>query len=190
MRQLPKVGRRIAAIVLLGGAIASLGTLIVNPLVTYLAGMQERIANERVLLARLAALAAQDREARDLGRRQTEMNADGAFLEGDSEAIQLANLQSLVGAIAANNGLRVRSARTLPARERGELHLIGVHIQLQAEIGPLQKTLHDIESKRPFLFIDAVQISLLSGGEAMEPNAMLDARLDVFGAVLRKKREW
>jgi hypothetical protein len=189
MRQRPKAVRRIAAILLLSGAVASLGTLIVNPLVTYLAGAQERIANERVLLGRLTALAAQDREARDLGRRRTEMTAEGEFLEGDSEAVQLANLQSLVGAIAAKNGLRVRSARTLPARERGELHLIGVHIQLHAEIGPLQKTLHDIESKRPFLFIDAVQIILLSGGEAMEPNAMLEARLDVFGAVLRK-REW
>jgi hypothetical protein len=189
MRQLPRAVRRIAAILLLGGVVASIGVLIVNPLVVYLAGVRERIANERVMLARFTALAAQEREARELGRRRAEINADSEFVEGNSEAIQLASLQSLLAAITANNGLRVRSARTLPARERGELRLIGVRIQLHAEIGPLQRTLHEIEAKRPFLIIEAVQISQLSGGDGADPVGLLEARLDVFGAVLRK-REW
>jgi hypothetical protein len=189
MRQLPTAVRQLAAIVLLGGLLASIGALIVNPLVTYLADVQERMANERVLLARFNARAAQEREALELERRRAEMNADGEFLEGDSVAIQLANLQSLLATIAAANSIRVRSARTLPVRERGELRLAGVRVEFHAELGPLRKTLHDIEAKRPFLFIEAVQISHLSGGEGAEPGAMLDARLDVFGAVLRT-REW
>lgn len=188
MRQLPTAVRQLAAIVLLGGVVASIGTLIAHPM-AYLADVQARIATARVLLAGFAALATPEREVRELERRRAETNLDGEFLEGETEAIQLANLQSLLAAIAAAQSLRVRSARTLPARERSGLRLLGVRIQLHAEIGPLQKTLHDIEAKRPLLIIEAVQISHVSGGEAADPSLILDARLDVFGAALRRMHE-
>jgi hypothetical protein len=187
MRRLPKTVRQVAALALLCVVFAIIAAQIASPLVTYLTDVQERIANERELLSRFTALAAQEGKARELQRRRSEMNADEEFLEGESEAIKLANLQSLLAAIAANNGLRVHSARTLPAHERGELRVIGVRIQLQAEMGPIQKTVHEIEAKRPFLFIDAAQLSLLPGGQATGAGAMLDARLDVFGAVLRRR---
>jgi hypothetical protein len=187
MRHLPKSGRRLAAIALLVGVIVGVGRIIVNPLVAQLAGVRERIASERALLARFAALAAQEKEARELERRLADMSVDGDYLAGESEAIKLAHLQSLLTDTVATNGLRVHSARTLPARERGELRLVGVRIQLHAEIGPIQRTLHEIEAKRPFLFIEAVQISRSSRAEADETGAMLEAQLDVFGAVLRKR---
>jgi hypothetical protein len=187
MRRIPKPLRQLAAVCLLGGVIAGVGALIANPLLTHLADVQERIANERVVLAGFAALAARESEARELERRLAEMDPDSEFLAGESEAIKLANLQSLLAATAAANGLRVRSARTLPARERGELRLVGVRIQFHAQIAPIQKTLHEIEAKRPFLFIEALQISPLSGAGADEPGAMLDTRVDVFGAVMRKR---
>jgi hypothetical protein len=50
MQRLPKPVRQLTAIVLFVGAVAGLGTLIVNPLMTHLADVQERIANERVLI--------------------------------------------------------------------------------------------------------------------------------------------
>jgi hypothetical protein len=187
MRHLPKSGRRLAAIALLVGVIVGVGRIIVNPLVTHLADVREQIASERALLARFAALAAQEKEARELERRLADMSVDGDYLAGESEAIKLAHLQSLLTDTVATNGLRVHSARTLPARERGELRLVGVRIQLHAEIGPIQRTLHEIEAKRPFLFIEAVQISRFSRAEADETGAMLEAQLDVFGAVLRKR---
>jgi hypothetical protein len=186
MRRLAKPVRQIAALALVGAVVAIIAALIAGPLLTYLSDVQERIANERLLLSRFTALATLEGEARELQRRRAELNADGEFLDGESEAIKLANLQSMLAAIAAKHGLRVHSARTLPAHERGELRLVGVRIQLHAELGPIQKTLHEIEAKRPFLFVEAAQISLLSGGEAAEAGTMLDARFDVFGAVLRK----
>ncbi|HZA00988.1 MAG TPA: type II secretion system protein GspM [Hyphomicrobiaceae bacterium] len=186
MRRLPKPLRQIAALALLGGVVAIIAALIASPMVTYLSDVQERIANERLLLSRFTALAAHEDDGRELQRRRAELNADGEFLEGESEAIKLANLQSMLAAIAANNGLRVHSARTLPAHERGKVRLIGVRVQLHADMARIQKTLHDIEGKRPLLFIEAAQISHLSGGDTAEAGAMLDARFDVFGAVMRK----
>ena len=121
--------------------------------------------------------------------QQTKLaKASGVFIEGESESIRLAALQSKLSAIAGANGVKLRSARNLPSRDKNELRLVGVQLQLMAPLDKLQKILLEIEQHKPSLFVDSLQISPGSPARSVDDEVgMLDARFDVYAVESRQK---
>jgi Type II secretion system (T2SS), protein M subtype b len=186
---LSKPLRQIFAVSLLALVLAGLGLLIVAPVLAHITDLKERIDQERMMAGRLLDLVS-DESGRLGMEQQTKLaRTAGYFMEGESEPIRLAMLQSSLSAIATSQGIKLRSARNLPARERNELRLLGVQLQLIAPIDRLQKILLDIEQHKPSLIVDQIQITPLTFSRAQDDDqtGLLDVRLDVFAIESKQK---
>ena len=109
--QVSKPIRQVAAVGLLLLAVLLLATLVVGPMIERFDNVRERIATEREMLGRLSAATAREAGTRDAG--QDAAAASAAFLKGESEAIQLAELQAHLKDIAAAQGDLRRNPQVL-----------------------------------------------------------------------------
>ncbi len=117
------------------------------------------------------------------GARAEELKQAGVFIEGESESIRLAALQSQLADIMAQNGVKARSTRGLPQQERHNLKLVGAQLQIVVPIATLQKILLDLEAHRPVLLVDLLQVTpaSMTGVSTEDASAgLLDARFDVY----------
>ena len=186
---LSKPMRRLLAVGLLAMVLGALGLLVVAPLWAHVADLKDRIQQERMMASRLAVLANDNVAKQTLEQQMKAAKAAGLFIEGESESIRLAALQSNLSSIAAANGIKLRSSRNLPGREKNELHMVGVQLQLVAPIEKLQKILFDIEQSKPTLFVDTLQVTplVLSRVADDDQPGLLDARFEVFAVETRQK---
>jgi hypothetical protein len=186
---LPVFLRRALAVALLALVLAGGWLLVARPILAERADLDERILEKRQLLGRYqAALATKaGQSAPSTGAAQPQ-----AFLEGESEAIALANLQAMLAGLVSDSGARLRSARTLPARDRSDVRFIGTQLQLSGNIDAVQRLIHAIETRVPYLIVEGLQIVPTSAASGEVPASgttgpQLDARIDVIGALARGK---
>lgn len=183
MPAISKPVRQFAAVSLLIAAVLALYGLLIDPMWRHFSGVRERIAEERILLGRLSAAAGRQIEASQIERMADSVPVSRLVLKGDTEAIQLASLQSIVGEAAAKRGIRIASARALPAIEVDGQRLLGVRFDVRSEIGALQSLLHGIEASEPLLIVHGLQIrGAGSNAAAADQPALLDASVSIFGA--------
>lgn len=189
MQRLSQPGRQFAAIALLAVALGLVALVMVVPFTARVAGLREQVEAQRVLLGRFVEVAAQESQAAEYDRIGRSALDSGAYLKGESEALIAAGLQTVLAELAAANRVRFHSTRALPGRERDEARLIGVRVQFNAEIEQVRALLYRIETHRPFLFVEALQIQPVSPYSQRDPEqaGVLDVRLDVFGAISGKK---
>src|SRR5262245_53115215 len=181
--------RRFAAVALLLAALALAALLTVVPLSARVAQLREEIETERTLLGRFAAIAARESETAELDRAGRAALESGAYLKGESEALTAAGLQATLAQLAAANRIRFASTRALPPRDQDATRLIGVSVQFKAEIEQLRALLFRLESYRPFLFVEGLQVRPVSPFSQRDPqlNGVLDVRLDIYGALPGKR---
>lgn len=169
-------------LVLLGG----LYFIAVAPLLDFYAQRQQRLEDGRMLLPRLQATAVALPELR---ARVAELRAAArtrkVTLDGASDAIASANLQSRIDGFATSIGATIGSTESLPPETRDGYRRIGLRFALSGPYATLVKLLAQLEAATPPLIIDNLQIhgvlrrpGLPQGGEA-EPD--LDAGFDVYG---------
>jgi hypothetical protein len=169
--------------------VAGLAMTTVVPLTSRVAELREEVEAERIVLGRFAAVAARRGETAEYERIGRAALESGTYLKGESEALVAAGLQTTLAQLAAAGRVRFASTRALPPRERDTMRLIGVSVQFKAEIDQLRALLFRIESHRPFLFVEGLQVRPVSPFSQSSPelNGLLDVRLDVFGAPPGKK---
>ena len=187
--RLAKPIRQLLAVALLLLVAAAVVSLTVVPLYARISDLDDRIQQERITLGRLSALGQDEGAARELDSLAAAARSKGMFLEGESESIRMANLQSLLAEIIAANGVKPRSIRNLPARDRNELRMLGVQLQLVATIEDLRKILVAIEEQRRVLIVEQMQVAPLTGtwiGNE-DQKGTLDIRFDIFGVEGRQK---
>ncbi len=121
-----------------------------------------------VLRARLAALATRAR-----ARKMT--------LDGASDAIASANLESRVDALASAVGASVGSTESLPAKAVGPYRRIGLRVVLSSSYRTLVKLLAALDATTPPLVIDDLEIHgmILPLSQARYLN--LNVALNVYG---------
>jgi Tfp pilus assembly protein PilO len=186
MWRMSKPMSRAAAIALLVAVLAVLAFGIVLPIVQGFDDRAQSVEGQRQELAEYLAVAGQDASVRNLEQRRQAELALGEFLPGDSELVAQADLQSKLNNFAQTSGLRIRSARKLPDRERGSVKTMGMGISLTADIESVVKFLYAIETARPYLLVEAAEISPMGGANpATVGPHMLEVRLDIYAAVQR-----
>ncbi len=187
--RLARLLSRAAALALLLAVLAGAAQLLVAPVWAHIEGLRGRIEQERLMLGRLAALSSGQAELSNLDTSLKAARSARYFLDGDSDAIRLANLQSLLTALAAKAGVQLRSTRNVPARERNDLRLIGIQLQLGATLPQLQALLVDIEAQVPDLYVEALHVTPAASalGPRAENAGALEVRLEVAGATPKPK---
>ena len=187
--RLSRTLRRTAAVGLLGVVVGAVILVTVVPVLGYLQQLRAEIDEQRLVLGHLTSARQDEQEEQDIAKALQRSRESRLTIDGESNSIRMANLQSLVGGIATANGARLRTVRNLPARDRGEVRILGLQLQFTATIEQVQKIIVAIEAQTPYLLIDGLQITPLAG--AFDPGSdvpgMLESRIDVFGATPRQK---
>lgn len=184
IEQLPLVARRALALALLALLATGVWWLALEPVMAAYRTNRAAIAAARAELARYQSVAAFEAKLDASATLVDATPLTGQTLPGESDAIALAGLQSLLQTIASSNGAQILSAQALTALEAGRASLVGVRVDMAGELAAIQRTLHKIETQTPFLFV--VRANLRAREVAPETAAyetvILDVQLDIYGA--------
>lgn len=165
-------------LITLGGAYL----LVAVPLRELYADRQAVLDNRRALRPRLKAAAD---ELPALRARVAEMRATTGTrrvtLEGASDSIALANLQSHIEELAASAGATIGSTESLPAEVHAGYRRIGLRYVLSGPYETLVKLLAGLEAATPPLVVDNLHIHGVVRRPGAPATAGLDAGLDVYG---------
>ena len=116
----------------------------------------EALQQRRLLLQRMTALSA---TLPELQRQSSgEQAPAAALLEGATDAVAGAALQSQVQQLAATAGAELNSMEMLPAEQRNDYHRIGLRVTTAAQWPVLIGLLRAIEQGSPRMLIDDVQL--------------------------------
>jgi len=153
----PVVGRFLA-VGLLAIALLLTWSWIVAPVSLQLAANYETIGRTRQLLDRYRQLAeARPDLERQLALRRESEPANELVFQADNAGIAAAELQRTVTSIAARTGSLLRSTQALPQSDDAP-NRIAVRVNLVAGMEDLARTIHALESAKPYLFIDNMAI--------------------------------
>jgi hypothetical protein len=175
-------------------ALAIIAFLIL-PVRGFFAERDAQVASQRALLARFTATAAQQTWVQAAAHEADAQVENGEFLVGTNEGVIVADLQTRLKAMAEAAGARLRSVQSLPPKTREEVRYFGARLDVYGPLAAIQRTLHAVEGGTPYLFVDAavvraapaINTQALPNATAQEP--VIDAQLDIFGAVQLKARE-
>lgn len=157
------LGRCAALAILLalfGGAVAAVAL----PYVGENRALQEENRELRHRLDGLAAVAAMRSEVESrLALLEQDRAADDSLLAGESVALSGAALQERLTQIVASSGGRVSSSQMLPGEQASGFEQIMVRMQFEAGLTELHRVLEAVETSRPLLFVEALQIAVNRG---------------------------
>jgi general secretion pathway protein M len=170
-------------------------TLGVLPIRAVLAQREVQIDEQRQLLARLNAIAAQAQTVQGLLDTVDAAKEHAEFLRGSNPGVVAADLQTKLTALILSGGGRVRSIRSLPPKTVDGIKFLGAQIDISGPFRAIEQAVYSIENGTPFLFIagatikPSIQPSTFSGSAALTTEPTLDAQLDVIGALQPEGRD-
>jgi general secretion pathway protein M len=170
------------ALGILAAAIAVVYLAVVLPLEVLYADHQAMLEDRAMLASRLRTTAA---ELPALRTRLAELRATASTsnltLDGASDAIAAANLQSRLEALATSLGVTLGSTEALAAEDRGGFRRIGLRIALSGGYDNLVKLLGAIERSAPPLVLDNLRIRNMLRPAGAPGTAKLEAGFEVYG---------
>jgi hypothetical protein len=161
--------------------------LIVWPIQDFFADRDARISEQRALLARFNAIAAQRSTVEGLAAQSMTSQPRSEFLQGDNDGVATANFQTMLKGMVEPTGARLRSMRTLPTASADKLKFIGAQLDMTGTMQAVFQTIRTIEAAKPFLFIinaelkPTQQSAATPAGSSAEPT--IDTQIDVIGAM-------
>jgi general secretion pathway protein M len=166
--------------------LGSIYFLAVAPLVDLYQQREARIEDGLILLPRLQAVAAELPALRSqVARLRTAARTRKVTLEGASDAIASANLQSRIEALATSAGATIGSTESLPAETRDSYRRIGLRFALNGPYETLVRLLAKLQESTPPLVVDNLQVHgvLRRPGlpQAGTADIGLDAGIDIYG---------
>jgi len=159
--------------------------LIAFPIDTLLTERDAEITELSATLARMNAVASRKGDV-DALARQVEAEGDlGEFLAAANEGAANAALQARLKTMTEAAGARIRSVQGLPAKSDGQVRSIGARINLYGALGAVHKAIYAVESGKPYLFVAnaSIRLSSMASAQAATTEPVIDAQLDVFGAL-------
>jgi hypothetical protein len=186
---LPLWLRRMLAVSLLLTVLGLTALFTVVPFMSQLAAVREQLDEERKVygsyLAATQSTASQGSRSSKPVSTQGGLQSGGLFIDGESDSIRLASLQSQVVDILTGQGVKPRTTRMLQSSERHTLKLVGVQLQMTATIEQLQKVLLQIEAHRPILLVDSLHLTPTNAINSEDDRGLLEARIDVRAIVAK-----
>lgn len=174
---------RLLALAVLGVAVATVYLTLVMPLLNFYDDWQAQAARERLLIVKLDTVAANlPRLQARVARLRAAVANHKMTLAGETDAIASAALQGRLEQYATAAGVAVGSSEILPSAPEGDYQRVGLRLLVN---GPYQGLLHlvaRIETARPPLAIDNLQIrGMQSTAQRRAAAVALDASLEVYG---------
>lgn len=178
--QLSKPVRQFVALGLLFATILAVWSFVVAPFTASITGLHSQIIAQREVLGRLLAAEGASQDAQAVAEKADALGMDRLTIKGDNDALRTAALQSTLTDMLAAQGVRIRSARAIPARETSGVRLIGVQAQFVATLEQVQQFLLSVESAEPLLFAQTLRLSNGPSTDA-QSEAPLEVSIEIFG---------
>jgi len=181
-----KWGNRLTAVVLLLLVVGAVGAYGVMPVVASFRATEESLTHTDELLARFAQSAA----TRDAYRAQIKVLSEGQTgrgldIPGATSALSAANLQERIRAAVNKSGGEIKSTQILASQRQGDFERVGLRVALSMPMEPLLDLLYSLESGRPYLFVDNLEIAARVSRRRNEPEKneapVLAIRFDLYG---------
>jgi hypothetical protein len=155
---------RLAAVALLFALCWNLATLVLVPLVRWIAQEREQAATTWSLLARYRQL---ETTLPALRQQRDALSASAggkAFLQSRSPALMTSEMQSTAQKLASSAGVTLRSSRTLPLTSEESFNRVGVELDITASTAALAALLHSVEAAEPAIFVDRLAVQVPESG--------------------------
>jgi Tfp pilus assembly protein PilO len=179
MERLPRVQRRILAVLLLLVFLTVIVRVLVVPIWTTYFDNRDAIAQNEDNIARYSRLSAQV-DALQLAVGELQQNDDLArfVLAQESEPLAAAALQERVKSVVTSSGGTLTSTQVLPTVSDQGFKRIIVNVRMAVSVDALQRVLYTLESDLPYLLADDIVI-LSRGARRRQRNKQAADRLDV-----------
>jgi Tfp pilus assembly protein PilO len=173
---------RLLALLLLLVVLGAVYLVVAAPLLELYGGRAALIEDRRMLVPRLKAAADELPELRArVADLRTTAGTAKVTLEGSSDAIASANLQSHIAELAASVGVTVGSTESLPVETRGGYRRIGLRYTLSGPYETLLTFVAKLEAATPPLVVENLHIHGVLRRPGTPAASALDAGLDVYG---------
>lgn len=171
-------------------ALLALGLWLLAPVYDLVTDRDAEIATRREMLGRLQSVVAREAEVQAAARQPDAQLDQGEFLAGANEGVIGADLQTRLKAITERSGAHIRTIQGQTTRPGDPIRYIGARLTIFGSLQRVHNTIYAIETDKPYLFVTDAVIKLATpvvrGGTPEEP--VIEARLDVFGAMLAGKQ--
>jgi hypothetical protein len=157
---------------------------VVLPVYALFADRENRIEEQRKVLTRLAAIAAQAATVQSIASDTKAQMQGGEFLVGPNENVVNADLQTKLKAMAEPGGAKLRAVQALPIKTIDQVRYSGSRIEIFGSLQSIVKAVHAIESSKPYLFITGATLkSPPPPRQGVSEEPVVQAQLDIFGAM-------
>lgn len=179
--------RQLFSLILLLIVIGAIYGLLVLPLQKYYENRQVTIASLQkeyrdyysISLAREEL----EKEAKNISGLR---NQQGYFLKSENNALAAAELQTYVKKAIENAGGRLLSTQPIPITRPEILHPVQVRVRMQGSMDVLQQTLYSLETGKPTVILDNVELSHVNVskqyGRKMT-NTAISISFDIIGFI-------
>ncbi|GMQ95911.1 MAG: hypothetical protein BMS9Abin14_383 [Gammaproteobacteria bacterium] len=183
--RLPRVQRRILAVLLLLAGAAVVVRVLVVPMWSTYIGNRDAIAQIEDSIARYSRLSAQV-EALRSAVDELEQSDDLArfVLAQESEPLAAAALQERVKSVVTSSAGTLTSTQVLPTKPEQGFKRIIVNVRMAVSMDALQRVFYELENDLPYLLVD--DIVILSRGarkrrQSTQAVDLLDVRFNLYG---------
>ena len=183
MRELPTgpAGRALAM------AIAALGLavfyfLAVSPFLNFYQDQAQQLAQRTEMAQRFKALARDLPDLRVADKKWRDQFGGELLLNGSSDAIASAAIQTMMKSTVEDAGAKLTSAEILPEKTEGDFRRVGIRVAFSGDVKLVSAVLRSLETVHPVLF--AGDFDLHAGSEAADDDGGddgLSVTLDVYG---------
>jgi len=194
MTSLSPAIRKLVAIAILVGTLGMAYAAVIGPVDAKFGDLSRSIRQSQELLSKYEGVRAERaRLEMALADIRSQEDTDDLFLPGVSYELSVAELQNLVTRVVNSTGGQIKSSQALAADEEDGYSIVSVRMNFSAGIEPLMKTLYQLETMKPYLFIRDLDIRLRANtrqlqqvrtgtGESARVKAlsMLTVRLGVY----------
>jgi general secretion pathway protein M len=163
---------------------------VIAPLVDLYRGGEVTLADRQLLVPKLEQLAA---EVPALRARLAALQAAGAghevVLDGATDALAAANLQSRLEQLAAANGVTIASTEAVVTEDRGPYRRIGLRLAVNGQYEAIIKLLAAVEEASPPMVPGNLQIHGLFRAIEIRTGYPLETRFEVYGFRIGEKKQ-
>lgn len=156
----------------------------------------QQVEQQRDRIARLRSMAeSREQFSRALTAARAASGVDAALMNFASVTLAAAQLQQDVKSMVESAGGSVVSSQPVDAPSQGPFSRAQLSVRLLLNSEALQQVMHTLETQRPVVLIEDIQIltrnSRRARSRAASPasNEMLDVRLSVVGFLARTAKE-
>ena len=175
--------RRVLFLGVNGAAVLAVAVHVMGPVRDVLDSRDAQIAEQRTMLARFMAIAAQEATVEAAAKQ---VPADqGEYLSGSNDGVVNADLQTRLKALVESAGAHLRTVSALQAQTVERLRYIGSRVDIFGSLPSVHRAVAAIETAKPFLFVRGAVIKPAppTGPANVSQEPVIDAQLDVYGAL-------